>query len=164
MLAVLAAICAARLAAEPIARPGAKAPNVTLRTLDGKTVALRSLRGKVVLLDFWATWCGTCWSAIPTLNAFQAKYAKQDFTVIGVSVDDAQTVATVPTFTRSHVVTYPIAVAANGNAPVVRSFGVKSFPTMILIDKRGVIRWSEDDFDPTHADLLRKLIEKLTRQ
>ena len=79
------------VAPPPPLAAGTRAPAFTTRTLGGKAFSLRGLRGKVVLLDYWATWCGPCRMATPTLRALQKKYHRRGFSVVGMSMDEADT-------------------------------------------------------------------------
>jgi thiol-disulfide isomerase/thioredoxin len=92
------------------------------------------LKGKVVVLDFWGTWCGPCVKKLPEVQAFADKYAGSDLVVIGVhSSQDAETCAD---FVKEHKLTYPIAIDSGKTA---ESFGVASWPTVFLVDKTGKV-------------------------
>ncbi len=97
--------------------------------------SIAALRGHVVLLDFWATWCGPCRVVVPKLGALQARYGAQGLSVLGVSTEDAQEVAL---FAQRMSVRY--AVAIDKHAETTRSYGVMSLPTLVVIDKRGIVR------------------------
>ena len=97
--------------------------------------SIGAMRGRVVLLDFWATWCGPCRIVIPKLSALQARYGAQGLSVLGVSTEDPQEVAL---FAQRMAVHY--AVASDKHAATTRSYGVLSLPTLVVIDKRGVVR------------------------
>jgi peroxiredoxin len=116
---------------------GEHAPDFHVTTLDGQQVSLASLRGKVVLVNFWATWCPPCRIEMP---GFQRVYeAKRDkgFTIVGISTDAIGSGA-VADFIRERGITYPIAMA---NAAVIRDFGgARTLPTSFLIDRDGRIR------------------------
>ena len=102
-----------------------------------------ALRGHVVLLDFWATWCAPCRVAIPKLDALQARFGAQGLSVLGVSTEDSQDVAA---FTRNMGMRY--GVASDPHGATTRSYGVVSLPTLIVIDKRGVVRDVAIGYDP----------------
>jgi len=109
------------------------APDFTLETLDGGQVSLASLRGKPVLVDFWATWCGPCEETIPVLIEFQRKYAGRVH-VLGVSVDwDRDAVAP---FAREKGMNYPVLYGDEGLAI---DYGVPGFPTLYVVDAQGQI-------------------------
>ena len=121
------------------------APDFTTRTLDGKTVTLKSLRGKVVLLDFWATWCAPCISETPYLKAAAARFKGQPFEILAVSLDDLRSdlADMVKGADLPGIQTWE--GAQWDDHPVRRLYNVQSVPTWYLLDKQGVIR-SRDPF------------------
>ena len=111
------------------------APNFSLTDLQGKSLQLTDFRGKVVLLDYWATWCAPCKIEVPHLVELQKKYGPQGLQIIGISMDDDS--ATVQTFAREFAVNYPIAM---GNAQLAEAYGgVLGLPVAFLIDRDGRI-------------------------
>lgn len=114
-----------------------QAPEFELTTLDGQQISLASLRGKVVLVNFWATWCPPCRIEMPGFQrVYEAKHGK-GFTIVGISTD-AIGAGAVATFVRERGITYPIAMAT---VPVVQGFGgARTLPTSFLIDRDGRIR------------------------
>jgi peroxiredoxin len=113
-----------------------RAPEVVLADLDGETLRLSDHRGKVVLVGFWATWCGPCRREVPHLKALQAQYASRGFDIIGLSVDRDDDDG-VRDFVREHGMSWPNAVA---NEEVIASFGsVQAIPTTFIIDRQGNI-------------------------
>ncbi len=118
--------------------------------------SIGTLRGHVVLLDFWATWCAPCRVVIPKLGALQARYGAQGLSVLGVSTEDAQEVAL---FTQRMAV--PYAVAIDKHAETTRSYGVMSLPTLVVIDKRGVVRDVSVGYDASGDARLETSIRSL---
>ncbi len=113
-----------------------KAPGVVSHDLNGKPLNLAALRGKVVLLNFWATWCAPCQLEMPAFERWQKQYAAQGLAVAGISMDD-DAGAVRKTITKLRV-SYPIAM---GTAALGRSYGgVLGLPETFLIDRAGVIR------------------------
>ena len=112
------------------------APDFSLQALDGREVILSKTKGKAVLLDFWATWCGPCRESIPHLVQLYKTYHAQGFEIIGLSLDKAGKDA-VHHFVQSMDIPYPIVMAPDS---VVRDYGVHGLPTTILIDREGKIR------------------------
>ena len=92
-------------------------------------------RGKVVLLDFWASWCGPCRNALPNLKRLQAVYGGADFVVISVSEDDDQSAWRA--FVSSHNMTWPQRLDSDGS--IQRQFGVNALPTYVLIGRDGTV-------------------------
>jgi cytochrome c biogenesis protein CcmG/thiol:disulfide interchange protein DsbE len=112
------------------------APDFTLKTLDGQEVTLSKLKGKVILLDFWATWCGPCRESIPHLVHLYKTYQKNGLEVIGMNMDRGN-MNTVRNFVRSMDIPYPIGITPDH---VERNYGITGLPVTILIDKEGRIR------------------------
>jgi len=103
--------------------------------LSGKTVALSDFSGKVVLVDFWATWCPTCRQLLPDLEKLHEKNKDRSFTVFGIALDD--NVAAVPPFARSLGLTYPVMQWPGGKAPA--GWAVPGLPIAYLIGRDGKI-------------------------
>lgn len=107
-----------------------------LKDAAGKTVRLSDYRGKVVLLNFWATWCGPCKIEIPWFQEFENKYKDKDFVVLGVSMDEDGWESVKP-YMAEHKFNYPVVI---GNDAVGKLFGeIDDLPTTFLIDKSGSI-------------------------
>jgi cytochrome c biogenesis protein CcmG/thiol:disulfide interchange protein DsbE len=123
--------------AQPASKTDASlAPDFSLvNVADGKTVTLSKLRGKVVLIDFWATWCPPCRMTIPHLMDLQKEYGGKRFTVVGISLDQ-QGEAVVKPFYESWKMNYPVVIDQDGS--VARNYGgIRSIPTGLLIDRKG---------------------------
>ena len=113
-----------------------KAPEFALKDADGKLVRLSDYRGKVVLLDFWATWCGPCKLEIPWFEEFQRKHQDKGFAVVGVSMDDEGWEVVKP-FITGIKVNYRVVI---GNDQTAQMYGgVDALPTTFLIDREGRI-------------------------
>jgi cytochrome c biogenesis protein CcmG/thiol:disulfide interchange protein DsbE len=135
---------------------GGAAPPVILTTLDGSALALHDLRGQVVLVNFWATWCPPCRAEMP---GFQAEYRARHsdgFTVVGISLDQTAT-SSVVSFLGDHDITYPVAMAT---PDAVAAFGgVNDLPTSFLLDRHGRLRYTvRGVFDPA---ALRTAVDRL---
>ena len=113
---------------------GKPAPAFALKTLDGKAVTLADYRGKVVLLDFWGTFCMPCVKALPELQALHAKYGNRGFAVIGMTVDER--LAMVKKATAAAKVTYPIVRATSAEWA---AYKVNALPSMVLVGRDGKI-------------------------
>jgi len=120
-------------------KPGSErhaAPDFALKDADGKTVRLSDYKGKVVLLDFWATYCGPCKIEIPWFMDFERKHKDQGFSVLGVSMDDDGWDAVKP-FINDLAINYRVVV---GNDATADKFGgIEALPTTFLIDRDGNI-------------------------
>ena len=136
---------------------GAQAPAwAGIEPLIGAPASLASLRGRVVLLDFWASWCGPCRDLVPALSAMQARYGAQGLSVVGITTDTAD-VATA--FKERAAMRYAVEVDAHGETSV--AYGVSALPTVYVLDKRGVVRDVSVGFDPSHAAQLEALVKTL---
>jgi thiol-disulfide isomerase/thioredoxin len=113
-----------------------QAPNFSLKDADGNAVSLADYRGKVVLVNFWATWCGPCEAEIPWFIEFEKKYKDQGFAVLGVSMDDDGWKSVRP-YVASHKINYRIMI---GSEMVSQQFGeIESLPTSFVLDRAGRI-------------------------
>jgi peroxiredoxin len=146
----------ARLYAAP--RIGQDAPNFKVSTTSGQQVSLENYRGRVLVLDFFATWCQPCRISIPHLVEMHRKYGRQGLNVLGMSADEDGEKA-VKTFADKYRITYPIALAGEST---MADFGVRSVPVMIVIDKRGrvaeVFRGFTDEVARSSEQLIKKLL------
>ena len=113
---------------------GSTAANFALKTLGGESVTLNQTRGKVVVLDFWATWCPPCREELPHIEKLREEFAGQ---VQFFGVNDEES-GTVKDFLRKQA--YDLTVLLDGKKQVHREYGVSAIPTMFIIDKQGVIR------------------------
>ena len=122
---------------EPVASNPGKAADFTLKNAKGgMDVKLSDYKGKVVILDFWATWCGPCRRGVPDLVDLKNKYGDQ-VEIIGISVDDERTIAEVPGFMTEYKINYPVAYA---DQSVVSAYGgIEAIPTSFIVDKEGNI-------------------------
>ena len=138
------------------ARVGSRAPDFSLKATDGKTVTLSALRGRPVVIAFFASWCHPCEEELSVLERFQAEYAGR-LTVIGVSYQDLRS-DSVAFVERLHV-TFP-ALLDDPDAPVGKRYGVRELPQAVFIDSRGVVRGriygetSRRALQPAISDLL----------
>lgn len=113
-----------------------KAADFTLKTLDGKNVKLSDYRGKIVIIDFWATWCPPCRKGIPDLISLQEEY-KKDLVVIGISLDQQNTIKDLKPFIENYKINYPVVL---GDEKVVKDYGgISAIPTSFIIDQKGNI-------------------------
>lgn len=112
------------------------APDFTLKTLQDEQVTLSALKGKVILLDFWATWCGPCKESIPHLVQIYKDFKTKGFEVIGLSMDRGDE-RVVRNFVKTMDIPYPVLIAPD---EVAKKYGVTGLPTTFLIDREGRIR------------------------
>ncbi|MBL9207706.1 MAG: TlpA family protein disulfide reductase, partial [Opitutaceae bacterium] len=131
---------------EPRGEPlkiGALAPDFTTQTLDGKEVKLSDFKGKVVILDFWATWCGPCMAAMPHTQQVAAQYKEQGVVVLGSCTNDAR--SKFESWVKSNAATYPDILWTHDKAErgadraSNKLFGVRGIPTQFIIDRSGKV-------------------------
>ena len=142
------------------ALPGNPAPPFSLRDESGKIVSLSDFSGKVVVLDFWATWCGPCKDAVAELEALHRKYTGRGVVILGISVNkESDAPARVRTFARQHALTYPL-VIDDGSA--YKAYGVTRIPATYILDRGLIIRDTFPGFRPgIGADITRKIAQLL---
>lgn len=174
LLSIVALVCAAGLllscgSKQPEAgdegRPfgtqiGYQAPAFDLPQIGGEgQLKLADLRGKVVLLSFWASWCGPCRVEVPALEQAWAAVKDKDVVIVGVSIDD--TPADAQGFLRMFPVTYPMLLDVGGGQ-IGNDWQVMSLPTTIIIDKQGVVRRRHIGYTPQQLrDTLAEIDELL---
>ncbi len=137
-------------------REGSGAPELKVKTLDGEKLSLAELRGKVVLVNFWATWCPPCRAEMPGFESVFRERQKDGFVVLGLSADDGGS-GQVAMFLADRGITYPVAMAS---ASAKRAFGgVSALPSSFLVDKQGKVRRIvQGEFDER---LLRQDVNRL---
>ena len=116
---------------------GAPAPDFTLRGLDGKMVRLSDYRGKVVLLNIWATWCPPCVEEMPSMQKLHQAMKGEAFEILAVSLDEPGAAAVAP-FMKKHNLTFPAPIDAKGS--LQRLYQTTGIPESFIIDKQGIIR------------------------
>ena len=137
---------------------GQKAPEFKAPALTGKTkLSLAAYRGKVVYLDFWASWCPPCLTSIPQLEELRKQFPSDQFQILAVNVDQDPKKAL--KFLERTKVGYPSATDPRGTIPA--SFGIETMPTSFLIDRRGVIRYVHHGFRKGDVTPLRERIAQL---
>jgi thiol-disulfide isomerase/thioredoxin len=113
-----------------------KAPDFTLISTDGKKINLSDYKGKIVILDFWATWCGPCRMGVPDLVSIQKEF-KDKVAVIGISLDDKRTMDDILPFMKEYGINYPVVYGTN---QVVVDYGyIQAIPTTFIINAKGFI-------------------------
>ncbi len=133
---------------------GNPAPELNLTDLQGKPLALSAFRGKIVLIDFWTTWCPPCRADGPALEKLYRRYGDKDLMIIGVSVSEDRGV--VEKFLSEHPHSFPIVLTSENQMP--RAYQIGVFPTYIVIDRDGTVATAAEG-DQGFADL-RKMLKK----
>lgn len=130
--------------------------NLLENNTSGKTVELTQYQGKLIYLDFWASWCGPCRKSLPILNEIRGKYSKQGFEVIAINVDEKLEDAL--KFLDKYPVDYPIFLDPKGKSP--KAYKVQGMPTAYLIDEKGAIIYKHVGFKVKDQKKIEQLISE----
>jgi peroxiredoxin len=139
---------------------GQPAPEIGLNDLAGQPVRIAGLRGKVVLVDFWATWCSPCRLELPFLDRLSRQYAAQGLVVVGVSVDNE--LSNVRSFLARNPVGFR--VAHDARKAVVARYGGQSMPSSYLVDRRGRVRYYHGGFFQRDVPTIEREVQGLLRE
>lgn len=126
----------------------------------GQPLSWQALRGKVVYVDFWASWCTSCVQSFPFLNAMAKELSEQGLVVVGVNLDEDRADATA--FLSKHPVGFSVMTDAANSCP--QAFGVEGMPAAYLIDRKGNIRYQHLGFRRDQSGQLRQQVEQLLRE
>jgi peroxiredoxin len=143
MVTSLAAIVALAL---PVwaAAAGVQAPAFTLQSVDGKTVSLAQFKGDVVMINFWASWCGPCRQEMPLLDSIYKQYENMGFVLLGVNVEPDPHNALA--WLKRTPVSYP--VLYDPKSEVSQLYQVQAMPTTVIIDRQGIVRYVHNGYLP----------------
>jgi thiol-disulfide isomerase/thioredoxin len=153
-IVLVAALSAIGIAANGDGRP---APPISLPDRNGAVITLQSLRGRVVLLDIWASWCPPCRAAFPAYDALYREYRDKGLDVLAVNVDEKRNAA--DGFLSGRDFQMRVLFDPKGTAPA--GFNLRGMPTSYLLDRRGVIRFSHQGFTDKLVPQYRREIEQL---
>ena len=157
LLTMLLLATAAGVRADAISGP---APDFTLPANTGKNLKLSEFRGQVVLLNFWASWCGPCRQEMPALERLHKRYGKLGFTVLGVNVEEDSNQAR--RLLSDVKVSFPILFDTRNQAS--RLYDVSAMPTTVIIDRDGNMRYLHKGYKPGEERIYKKWIRKLIRE
>jgi len=137
-----------------------KAPNFTLKSNTGKNIKLSELRGQVVLLNFWASWCGPCRQEMPLLEKLQQRYSALGFTVLGVNVEEDPSKA--KTLLKDISVSFPILFDTQNT--VSQQYKVSAMPSTVMIGRDGNMRYLHRGYKPGDEAQYKKWIKQLVKE
>jgi peroxiredoxin len=146
--------------AVPAVAPSAPAPDFTLRSMSGPNLRLQEQRGQVVLVNFWATWCGPCRQEIPQLNKLYDKYRSSGFVLLGVNIDEDAKAAT--DLATKLGVKFPVLL--DTDKKVSKLYDMSAMPATIVIDRDGKVRYIHrgyrDGYELTYDQQIRSLLKE----
>ena len=136
------------------------AANFTLKSTSGENIRLSEHLGDVVLINFWASWCGPCRQEMPHLDALQSKYAGLGFTVLGINVEQDPEAAL--SMLRQIPVNFPVLLDTDSN--VSELYNVDAMPATVLVDREGVIRFMHRGYKPGYELHYEEQLKQLVRE
>lgn len=136
------------------------APDFTLKSMTGENVKLSELQGNVVMINFWASWCGPCRQEMPLLDEFYKKYNKLGFVLLGINVEEDSSKAA--NYLREIPVSFPI-LYDNTNS-VSKLYNVDAMPSTVLVDRNGNLRFLHRGYKPGDENEYKKLMKALMRE
>ena len=136
------------------------APDFTLKSRDGSNIKLSELRGQVVMVNFWASWCGPCRHEMPLLEQLYQRYQPMGFTLLGVDVEEDSSAA--DKILKDIPVSFPI-LYDNKNS-VTESYQVRAMPSTFLIDRDGNFRYLHKGYQPGYEEEYQQQIRELVRE
>ncbi len=139
---------------------GQMAPDFALKSSTGENLRLSEYRGNVVMINFWATWCGPCRQEMPLLDELYARYARVGFSLLGVNIDDDSRRAM--QMIKELGVTFP--VLFDSRKEVSRLYAVEAMPVTILVDREGNVRHVHHGYKPGYEDIYLDQIRSLLRE
>lgn len=138
---------------------GSRAPEIGRKDLSGRSIRIGDFRGKVVLVDFWASWCAPCREEMPVLERLYRRYRSRGLVIVGVSVD--RTEGNIRGFLRRTRVSFPI--VHDPEHQIANRYRPPRMPSSYLIDKRGIVRYVHAGFRASDAERFADEIEQLLR-
>lgn len=140
--------------------PSGPAPAFELASMGGKPVNLAQYKGQVVMINFWATWCGPCRQEMPLLEQLHKKYKPMGFTMIGVNVEPDSTLAA--NWLKTTPVTFPILFDTKSD--VSKLYAVSGMPSTVIVDRKGNLRWLHRGYKPGDENEYLNQIRALVRE
>ena len=154
-----AALGLAAGSALPVVAPSTAAPDFTLRAMDGPNMRLQEQRGRVVMINFWATWCGPCRQEMPHLNRLYEKYKGSGFVLLGVNVDDDARNAT--ELAAKLGLRFPVLL--DTDKTVSKLYDLATMPSTVLIDRDGKVRYVHRGYLNGYEDTYEKQVREMLK-
>jgi len=139
---------------------GKPAPDFTLKSLEGTNLNLTEQRGKIIVINFWASWCGPCRKEMPVLETFYKKYTDLGVSVWGVNVEQENQAGR--DFLADLNLTFPILFDKSNT--LSESYNVEAMPTTVIVDRDGLVRYTFKGYKPGYEKKYAKAIKKLVRE
>jgi peroxiredoxin len=158
-MVVAATLVVAAGAATPALTPASTAPDFTLHAMSGPNLQLKDQRGRVVMVNFWATWCGPCRQEMPQLNRLYEKYRASGFVLLGVNVDDDSSKAA--EVANKLGVTFPVLL--DTDKKVSKLYDLSTMPSTVIIDREGKVRYVHRGYLTGYEDNYEKQIRELLK-
>ena len=148
------------LATQSLADTGKPAPDFALKSYSGENLRLSEYRGEVVMINFWASWCGPCRQEMPLLDEMYQQYQPLGFTILGVNVEEdsskaKQLLADIP-------VNFP--VLFDNSSEVSKLYNVVAMPSTVLVDRDGNVRYLHQGYKPGYEDAYQQQVRELIRE
>lgn len=139
---------------------GSQAPDFTLKSKSGKNVRLSDYRGQVVMINFWASWCGPCRQEMPLLEKMHRRYSKLGFVLLGVNVEADSSKANA--YLKDIPVSFPVLYDTNNKAS--KLYDVSAMPTTIILDRNGKMRFLHQGYKPGYEKDYKKQVKQLIKE
>lgn len=139
---------------------GSTAPDFTLKSRSGENVKLSELRGEVVMINFWASWCAPCRQEMPLLEELYDRYGDMGFTLLGVNVEEDSSAALA--LLKEIPVTFPVLLDTTNS--VSELYNVIAMPSTVILDRDGRVRFVHKGYLPGYEDEYRQQIKELIRE
>lgn len=155
-------IAAAFLSVAPLALAGDKATDFTLRSIEGESVSLGQYEGKVVVMSFWATWCGPCKEEMPHLQKMYEAKKDEGLVVLSISTDDARSASKVKPFIKKNAYTFPVLL--DKDSSVIGTYNPsKTLPYTVVVGRTGEVAKMTSGYNPGDEVVLEELVDSLLK-
>jgi peroxiredoxin len=139
-----------------------EAPDFTLKSLEGSNLRLDEYKGQVVLINFWATWCGPCRQELPLLDRIHQRYQDAGFAVLGINVEGNEKTAEAEAMITKAGVTFPVLVDEGQH--ISEMYSLEAMPTSVVVDRDGVVRYIHRGYKPGDEAKYLEVVKQLIRE